>query len=73
MFKKKPKVFITRRLPNKIETRMMELFDTTLNERDVLLNESELIDVFENYEIIVPSIADNITELFSHIVVSFPA
>ena len=62
MFKKKPKVFITRRLPNKIETRMMELFDTTLNERDVLLNESELIDVFENYEIIVPSIADNITE-----------
>tara|TARA_E500000178_G_C16972475_1_gene731644 strand:+ start:66 stop:1040 length:975 start_codon:yes stop_codon:yes gene_type:complete len=61
MFKKKPKVFITRRLPNKIETRMMELFDTTLNERDILLNESELIDVFENYEIIVPSIADNIT------------
>ena len=39
MLKKKPKVFITRRLPRKIETRMMELFDTTLNEKDVLLNE----------------------------------
>jgi|TARA_B100002019_G_scaffold257366_1_gene241369 glyoxylate reductase len=62
MYKKKPKVFITRRLPKKIETRMMELFDTTLNEKDVLLTEDELIDVFKNYEIIVPSIADNISK-----------
>ena len=62
MHKKKPKVFITRRLPNHIETRMMELFDTTLNEKDVLLNESELIEVFRKYEIIVPSIADHISE-----------
>ncbi len=61
MYKKKPKVFITRRLPNKIETRMMELFDTTLNEKDVLLNESQLMDVFKKYDIIVPSIADNIS------------
>ena len=38
---------------------MMELFDTTLNENDVLLNEKELIKVFKDYEIIVPSIADN--------------
>ncbi len=44
MYKKKPKVFITRRLPKKIETRMMELFDTTLNEKDVLLTEEELIN-----------------------------
>ena len=62
MLKKKPKVFITRRLPRKIETRMMELFDTTLNEKDVLLNEEELINVFKNYDIIVPSIADNISD-----------
>ncbi len=62
MHKKKPKVFITRRLPNHIETRMMELFDTTLNEKDILLNESELIEVFRKYEIIVPSIADHISE-----------
>ena len=58
MLNKKPKVFITRRLPKKVETRMMELFDTTLNESDTLLNESELIEVFSKYEIIVPSIAD---------------
>ena len=67
MIKKKPKVFITRRLPKKIETRMMELFDTTLNEKDTLLNEEQLIDVFKNYEIIVPSIADNISKkVISH-------
>ncbi len=40
----------------------MELFDTTLNEKDVLLNEEELINVFKNYDIIVPSIADNISD-----------
>lgn len=62
MKRKKPKVFITRRLPNQIETRMMELFDTTLNEKDVLLSEEQLIEVFKNYEIIVPSIADNISD-----------
>ena len=45
---KKPTVFITRKLPTKIETRMMELFDTTLNETDVLLSEEQLINVFSN-------------------------
>jgi len=58
----KPKVFITRKLPKKIETRMMELFDTTLNENDILLSEEQLIDVFKKYQIIVPSIADKISK-----------
>ena len=62
MLVKKPKVFITRRLPKKVETRMMELFDATLNESDVLLNEDQLISVFKKYEIIVPSIADNLSK-----------
>ena len=47
MIVQKPKVFITRKLPKKIETRMMELFDTTLNESDELLSEHELISVFK--------------------------
>ncbi len=61
MIQNKPKVFITRRLPKKIETRMMELFDTTLNEKDILLTESQLKSVFKDYDIIVPSIADSIS------------
>ena len=62
MLGKKRKVFIRRRLPKKVEIRMMELFDTTLNETDVQLTEKELISVFQNYEIIVPSIADNLSK-----------
>ena len=61
MIGQKPKVFITRKLPKKIETRMMELFDTTLNESDELLSENELIKVFKQYQIVVPSIADKIS------------
>ncbi|MGB1952974.1 MAG: D-glycerate dehydrogenase, partial [Candidatus Puniceispirillum sp.] len=37
MSQKKPKVVLTRKLPDSIETRMRELFDTTLNETDVAL------------------------------------
>ncbi len=62
MLEKKLKVFITRKLPKKIETRMMELFDTTLNESDILLSEDQLIQVFKKYQIIVPSIADKISK-----------
>ena len=55
----KPKVFITRKLPTKIETRMMELFDTTLNESDELLSEDELIRdkdfTLASTETIIPS------------------
>ena len=62
MIVKKPTVFITRKLPKKIETRMKELFDTTLNETDILLSEDQLVEVFKKYQIIVPSIADKITK-----------
>ena len=47
MISKKPTVFITRKLPEKVETRMMELFNATLNDSDKLLTEEELIKVFQ--------------------------
>ena len=62
MISKKPTVFITRKLPEKVETRMMELFNATLNDSDKLLTEEELIKVFQQYQIIVPSIADKISK-----------
>ena len=34
MVRRKPLVIVTRKLPEVIETRMMELFDTRLNESD---------------------------------------
>ena len=40
----RPRVVITRKLPDLIETRMMELFDVKLNLNDEALSTSELID-----------------------------
>ena len=41
---KKPLVVITRKLPDLVETRMMELFDTKLNLDDAPKSEAELIE-----------------------------
>ena len=41
--KRKPKIVVTRKLPEPVETRMMELFDARLNLDDVPLNREELI------------------------------
>ena len=42
MSQSKPKVILTRKLPETIETRMRELFDATLNDSDKALNRDEL-------------------------------
>ncbi|MEK1863132.1 MAG: D-glycerate dehydrogenase, partial [Rhizobium leguminosarum] len=41
--KKKPKVYITRKLPDAVETRMRELFDAELNIDDAPRSVPELI------------------------------
>ena len=55
MIRQKPKVFITRRLPKKIETRMMELFDTTLNEKDILFVKYDSVNMRYLYKCCVCS------------------
>ncbi|HJN61296.1 MAG TPA: D-glycerate dehydrogenase [Alphaproteobacteria bacterium] len=55
---KKPLVFVTRRLPDHIQARMMELFDTRLNESDTPLSESELIAAVESADVFVPTVTD---------------
>ena len=42
MSQNKPKLILTRKLPETIETRMRELFDATLNETDQALTRDEL-------------------------------
>ena len=58
--KRKPKIVVTRKLPEPIETRMMELFDARLNLDDVPLNREELIMAVQSAEILVPTVTDNI-------------
>ncbi|KAF0222298.1 MAG: glyoxylate [Rhodospirillaceae bacterium] len=60
MPQKKPLVVVTRKLPDAIETRMMELFDTRLNLDDKPMNKAELIEAVKTADVLVPTITDRI-------------
>ena len=44
MTKRKPLVIVTRKLPDVVETRMRELFNTRLNDADQPLSKAELVE-----------------------------
>jgi glyoxylate reductase len=58
----KPSVILTRKLPEDIETRMRELFNTTLNENDKPFSKVQLIDALNKAEVLVPTVTDKIDE-----------
>jgi len=60
MAKKKPLVVITRKLPDAIETRLMELFDVRLNVDDEAMSEVELNEAVKTADVLVPTITDTI-------------
>ena len=51
---KKPIVFVTRKLPDSIETRMRELFETRLNEDDRIMTQAELVEAVKTADVLVP-------------------
>jgi glyoxylate reductase len=57
---KKPVVIVTRRLPDTIETRMKELFDTRLNVDDTPMSQAELIEAVKTADVLVPTVTDRI-------------
>ena len=60
MSQSKPKVILTRKLPETIETRMRELFDTTLNDSDKALSRDELEMAVKKADVLVPTVTDKI-------------
>ncbi len=60
MGQKKPKVILTRKLPETIETRMRELFDTKLNHDDKALSREQLIEAVQTADVLVPTVTDKI-------------
>ena len=60
MSQNKPKVILTRKLPETIETRMRELFDTTLNDTDKGLSRAELEAAVRTADVLVPTVTDKI-------------
>ncbi|MGA7269344.1 MAG: D-glycerate dehydrogenase, partial [Aestuariivirga sp.] len=60
MSKRKPLVMVTRKLPDVVETRMMELFNTRLNANDEPMSKAELIEAAKSAEVLVPTVTDRI-------------
>ncbi|MGV1795198.1 2-hydroxyacid dehydrogenase [Rhizobium sp. A37_96] len=58
--KKKPKVYVTRKLPDAVETRMRELFDAELNIDDRPRTKDELIEAVRSIDVLVPTVTDRI-------------
>ncbi|MBS0235132.1 MAG: D-glycerate dehydrogenase [Proteobacteria bacterium] len=57
---KKPIVVVTRKLPDVVETRMCELFDTRLNVDDRPLSQAQLVEAVRNADVLVPTVTDRI-------------
>jgi len=58
--KNRPKVIVTRKLPDSIETRMAELFNVTLNLADKPLSQEELKKAVSEADVLVPTVTDTI-------------
>ena len=56
----KPRVVVTRKLPDSIETRMMELFDVRLNLTDEVMSKVDLVDAVKTADVLVPTVTDRI-------------
>jgi len=53
-------VVVTRRLPEAVERRMSELFDTSLREEDRPMTRDELAEAMKTADVLVPTITDRI-------------
>ncbi|MDB5427100.1 MAG: D-isomer specific 2-hydroxyacid dehydrogenase family protein [Phenylobacterium sp.] len=60
MAARKPKVIVTRKLPDPVETRMRELFDTELNLTDAPMTRAQLSDAVGRADVLAPTITDKI-------------
>ena len=50
--RKKPRVVVTRRLPDSVETRMRELFDAQLNLTDEKMSQEALIEAVKTADVL---------------------
>lgn len=60
MPRNKPIVVVTRKLPDAIETRMMELFDVRLNLDDQPMSSTDLANAVKTATVLVPTVTDKI-------------
>ncbi len=58
--REKPLVIVTRKLPDAIEARLGELFETRLNESDEPMSQSALASAMREADVLVPTVTDRI-------------
>ena len=56
----KPRVIVTRKLPDAIETRMMELFEVCLNLNDKPMSQEDIAAAMQEADVLVPTVTDRI-------------
>ena len=56
------KVLVTRKWPKKVEEELQLNFEATLNESDKPLSENELIEAMQNYDALLPTVTDKISD-----------
>jgi glyoxylate reductase len=55
-------VVVTRKLPDSIEVRMRELFDTRINADDKPMSQADLVDAVKTADVLVPTVTDRIDD-----------
>jgi glyoxylate reductase len=60
MSDKRLKVVVTRRLPDAVELRLKELFDTELNQSDVAFTADQLVDAVKRADVLVSTVTDQV-------------
>lgn len=56
-----PRVIVTRKLAQSVQTRMAELFDATFNDKDVPFTAQQLHDAMQNCDVLVPTVTDHLS------------
>ena len=56
------KVLVTRKWPKKVEENFSQTFEATLNENDVPLSEKDLHDAMQNFDALLPTVTDSISD-----------
>ncbi len=57
---KKLRITVTRKLPDPVELRLKELFDTTLNPDDTPMSPEALVSAMQTTDVLVPTVTDRI-------------
>ena len=57
---RKPLVVVTRKLPERVEARMRELFETRLNADDTPMTPTQLAEAMRTADVLVPTVTDRI-------------